>query len=183
MTVNLPVDEISRAQIVTNTYSFVNPIEVKGGSKIQFYNVRTAVPLLKSVPVLIKSPDITVIGNTSFVNTNLYGQIVRDPDTSLNISGMVKLKFDFVDQYNERYFDGIRTHDITYLDRITVDGETIGHKEEVKLPGDISVNAKKQGLVIPIIDIFNSSANFIILISLTAITIVGALLLTRIRQY
>lgn len=179
MTVNLPVDEISRAQIVTNNYSHVNPIEVNGGSKIQLYNVRTDVPLLKSVPVLIKSPDITVIGNTSFFNTNFYGQIVRDPDTSLDISGTVKLKFDFVDQYNERYLDGIRTQDITYLESISADGKTTDGKRELKLPADISITAKKQGLVVPIFDIFTSSTNLIVLGSLSLVTILVSLLLRR----
>lgn len=171
MTISLPADEISQAQIVTKNNALVNPIEIKGGSKVQFYNVTNPTPMLSSLSMLIKSPEITVIGNTSFDKTHYFAQMARVKDTSLDFTGRLKIKFNFMDQYNERYHDGIRTQDITYIDLINGDGKVTGSKSEIKLPGDISTSAKQQGLIIPIFDIFTSSANIATLSSISALAI------------
>lgn len=179
MTISLPADDISQAQIITKNYSLGNPIEIKGSSKVQFYNIRNPIPLLSSLSVLIKSPEIIVIGNSSFDNTQYFGQMARIKDTSLDISGRLKIEFDFMDQYNERYSDGIRTQDISYIRLTSVDGKVISDKNGLKLPGDISVSAKEQGLTIPVFDIFTSSANLIVLGSLSLVTILVSWLLAR----
>ena len=103
--------------------------------------------------------------------------------TPLQVSGNLKAKFDSVDHFNQWSPNGIRNQDITYLKSVAIDGETKADAEAFKIPGDISYRAKKEGLVIPLIDILSSSANIILLISLTTITIVATLLIRRIRVY
>jgi hypothetical protein len=103
--------------------------------------------------------------------------------TPLQVSGNLKAKFDSVDHFNERSPDGIKNQDITYLKSVAIDGETKADGEAFKLPGDISYRAKKEGLVIPLIDILSSSTNIILVISLTTITIIATWLIRRIRVY
>jgi hypothetical protein len=167
--------------IATINGTNINTIKVNNESKIIFYNIRSDLPFLNSVPVFIKDPEIQLNGNVSFDGT-FYGnpEMTRTP---LNISGNLQAKFDSVDHFNERSPNGIKNQDITYLKSVTIDGETKEDKEGFRLPGDISYRAKKEGLVIPLIDILSSSANIILLISLITITIVAPWLIRRIRVY
>jgi len=181
MTLNPLDSKNNQIAIATINGTQINTIKANNESKIIFYNIRSDLPFLNSVPVFIKDPEIQLNGNVSFDGT-FYG----DPEmsrTPLYISGNLKAKFDSVDHFNERSPNGIRNQDITYLKSVAIDGETKADGEGFKLPGDISYRAKKEGLVIPLIDILSSSANIILLISLTTITIVASLLIRRIRVY
>lgn len=177
MTIRISDDSNSRAQIDMNNNSMDNHIEINGGSIIKFHNVSNPIPKLISLPVQIKSPEIIVFGNASFDNTYYFGQMARIKDTSLHFSGKLKMKIDFTDQYNERYSEGIRTQDITYIVLTPIDGKTITEKNEIKLPGDISISAKQQALIVPIFDIFTSPTNFVVLGLLTLVTIIVSWLL------
>jgi hypothetical protein len=181
MTLNPLDSKNNQIAIATIKGTQINTIKANNESKIIFYNITSDLPFLNSVPVFIKDPEIQLNGNVSFDGT-FYGnpEMARRP---LYISGNLKAKFDSVDHFNERSLDGIRNQDITYLKSVAVDGETKQDGEGLKLPGDISYRAKKEGLVIPLIDILSSSANIILLISLTTITIIASWLIRRIRVY
>jgi hypothetical protein len=181
LTLNPLDSKNNQIAIATINGTIINTIKANNESKIIFYNIRSDLPFLNSVPVFIKDPEIQLNGKVS-VDGTLYGdpEIARTP---LNISGNLKAKFGSVDHFNERSPKGIKNQDITYLKSVTIDGETKEDKEGFKLPGDISYRAKKEGLVIPLIDILSSSANIILLISLTTITIVASWLIRRIRVY
>lgn len=182
MTLNPWDSKNNQIAIATINGTQINTIKANNESKIIFHNIRSDLPFLPlSVPVSIKDPEIHLNGNVSFDGT-FYG----DPEmarTPLQVSGNLKAKFDSVDHFNEWSPNGIKNQDITYLKSVAIDGETKIDEEAFKLPGDISYRAKKEGLVIPLIDILSSSANIILLISLTTITIVATLLIRRIRVY
>ena len=116
----------------------------------------------------MKNPEIAVDGNTSFKDASFYG---RSPNSyvPLKIDGTVRANFDFVDKYVKDKDNGTSTIYVTYIKSIDIND--VSHKDiELKLPGDIPPNAKNKGLAIPLKDILNSPANFIILILLTAMT-------------
>jgi len=126
----------------------------------------------------MKSPEIEVTGNISFNRTNIHAEPINRY-APLDFTGQLKAKFDIVNHYNEKHFrSGIRSDYITYLQSVSLDGK-IKRDIELKMPGDISTNAKSRGLDIPFIKIFSSSSNILILIIFTSITLIVSQLLWR----
>ena len=170
MTVKLTEDKNSNAEIVTRDGSYNNSLIASNESIIELYNVKSSVPSSRSLPVLMKNPEIAVNGNMSFKDASFYG---GGPNSyaPLKIDGKVKANFDFVDKYDGAQDNGTSRRYATYLKSIDIDG--VSHKDiELKLPGDIPSNAKNKGQEIPLKDILNSPANIMILIVLTSTTII-----------
>jgi hypothetical protein len=170
MTVKLFNGNNSRAEIITTDDSHNNTFIMNNDSKVELYDVKSKTPSSRSLHILMKNPEITVNGNTSFKDASFYG---KGPDSyaPLKIDGKINAKFDFVDNYDEPYDNGTRTKYATYLKSIDIEGVT-PKDIELKLPGDIPSNAKNKGLLIPLNKILISPANIIILIVLTSITII-----------
>ena len=178
MTVKLLPNRNSHATIVTNESGQLKTINVQNESRIEFSNIRSPSHSIQTVPVLMKNPEIGVIGNTSLNRTNIHAEPINTY-APLDFSGQLKAKFDIVNDYNEKHFrSGIRSDYITYFQNVSLDGK-IKRDLELKMPGDISVNAKSRGLDIPLIKIFNSSSNILILIIFSTITLIVSLLLWR----
>jgi hypothetical protein len=169
MTVKLTEEKNSKAEIVTSDGSHNSSLIATNGSTLKLYNVKSSASS-KSVPILMKKPEITVNGTMSFKDANFYG---RGPDSyvPLKTVGTAKAKFDFVDRYSEPQDNGTSSRYVTYLKSIDIHGVT-DKDVELKLPGDIPSNAKNKGLEIPLKDILSSPANFMILIVLTSATII-----------
>jgi hypothetical protein len=177
MTVRLLPSKNSHATIVANETGQLKTIEVQNESRIEFSKIRSPSHSIHTVPVLMKSPEIEVTGNISFKRTNIHAEPI-DRYAPLDFSGQLKAKFDIVNHYNEHSRNGIKSDYITYLQSVSIDGK-IKRDIELKIPGDISKNAKTQGLYIPFIKIFNSSSNILILIIFTSITLIVSQLLWR----
>jgi len=169
MTVKLTDENNSKAEIVTRDGSHNNSQVATNGSILELYNVKSSAPS-KSLTVLMKNPEITVNGNTSFKDASFDG---RGPNSyvPLKIDGKTKAKFDFVDKYYEPEDNGTSSRYLTYLKSIDINGIT-DKDVELKAPGDIPSSAKNKGLEIPLKDILNSPANIMILIVLTSLTII-----------
>jgi len=169
MTVKLTDENNSKAEIVTRDGSHNNSQVATNGSILELYNVKSSAPS-KSLTVLMKNPEITVNGNTSFKDASFDG---RGPNSyvPLKIDGKTKAKFDFVDKYYEPEDNGTSSRYLTYLKSIDINGIT-DKDVELKVPGDIPSSAKNKGLEIPLKDILNSPANIMILIVLTSLTII-----------
>jgi hypothetical protein len=178
MTVKLLPNINSHATIVTNESGQLKTIEVHNESRIEFSKIRSPSHSIHTVPVLMKSPEIDVTGNISFNRTNINAEPITRY-APLDFTGQLKAKFDIVNHYNEKHFrSGIRSDYITYLQSASIDGK-IKRDIELKMPGDISTNAKSRGLDIPFIKIFNSSSNILILIIFTSIALIASQLLWR----
>jgi len=178
MTVKLLPNKNSHATIVTNESNQLKTIEVHNESRIEFSKIRSPSHSIHTVPVLMKSPEIEVTGNISFNRTNIHAEPINRY-APLDFTGQLKAKFDIVNHYNEKHFrSGIRSDYITYLQSVSLDGK-IKRDIELKMPGDISTNAKSRGLDIPFIKIFSSSSNILILIIFTSITLIVSQLLWR----
>lgn len=132
MTVRLYPEKSTFMEIASESNSFINPIKVNNGSKIDFYNISAGSPL-KSVTLLLKNPEMIINGQTNIKNANFYGYLNGrgglDKGSTLNFQGKLQTKFDFVDHYNEPYREGISTSYITYLQSVMING-TIETKQE-----------------------------------------------------
>ena len=147
--------------------------------KLSYVGSRSAPPLT-FVPVILKRPEIFVDGNTSFKGTNFDGQLANSYNP-LNISGKVRIKFDITDQFNERYSNGIKSQNITYIKPITIDGKIIHEKKEMILPGDISSRAKREAAFVPLNYIFTSPVNILVIVSLAVLAVIGGRLFRKLQ--
>jgi len=181
ITIELFDNNNTRAEIVANNNSSISAIQVNNESKIDFYNVSSNSPL-KFVPILVKNPEIIVNGNISFDKTNFYGQEIDDY-IPLDVSGRVKVKFDFIDDFKEPYRNGTKIQHLSYLGSLSIDGKRTQFKQEFKLPGDISSDVKKRGLDVPLNNILGSSSNVILLIAISIATISLTWLIRRKHIY
>jgi hypothetical protein len=186
MTINL-LDKNSHAEIVSKNDSLVKTIEVKPESKIVFTKIKTRSSSM-AVPVLVKSPEIKVYGNSSFKKAiyNFFrfeGTI--NGGSPLDIDGQLEAKLDSVDNYDRPIGNGTgtRTDYITYLQSITMNGKINEYRESpFKLPGDISYEAKQKGILVPLEDILLSYYNIILLITIATATVIVCVLIGHRRK-
>ncbi len=178
MSIRLLNDKYSTAEIITtNTDSWNNTIQVKNESRIEFYDIKADSPISKSVPILVKNPEIIVNGNVRFDKTNFYGQEIDDY-IPLNISGEVKAEFDFIEDFKEPFRHGTKVQYLTYLGSLSIDGKRSYVKQSLELPGDISQDIKARGFDVPLISILQSSNNLFII---TAIIIASSISMWLLR--
>lgn len=187
MTVKLSPAKHSHSEIAIQNHSSNYTIKANNDSKIEFYKIRTNPPL-KFVPIMMKNPEIKVNGNASIKNSVFYGYISQqgklETGEPIDLQGKLNAKFDFIDHYNQPYRNGTEISYITYLQSLTMDrGNSYQPKEFLRLPGDISTQAKEEGLDIPLEKVLSSSSNIIVLIGLTTITLIAIWLLRRMHVY
>jgi len=186
ITVFLSPKRHSYMEIVTQNHSVTKSIKVNNGSKIELDKIRGEPPL-KSVPVILKSPEMEVYGHLYNNGANLYGNIASNGKlikaNAVDLEGKLEANFDFVDSYNEPYLNGSRTHYITYLQSLTLDGTLHEDKEHLKLPGDMHYKAKEAGQVIPLETVLSSSSNILVLITLSIIAIIAIWLINKLHLY
>jgi hypothetical protein len=181
MTVNLYPNGSNSAQIVTLNSSSANTIEVDNNSTINIYNISTATQ--KSIPVLLKSPEVKVVGRIGFNQSN-FDPYFSNTDIPLDEEGRLDSKINFADNYKQLYNNGTtKIQSITYLQSINVDPGIKSGDITLNLPGDISHHAKRFGPQIPLKEALFSSANLILIISIIVVTsIVWWIILPRIRS-
>ena len=185
ITVFLSPKRHSYMEIVTQNHSFIKSIKVNNGSKIELDKIKGEPPL-KSVPVILKSPEMEVYGHLYSNGANLYGNIASGGklvNAYADLEGKLEANFDFVDSYNEPYINDSRTHYITYLQSLTLDGTFHEDKEHLKLPGDMHYKAKEAGQVIPLETVLSSSSNILVVITLSIIAIIAIRLVNKLHLY
>ena len=162
MSMMLSPQRVSSTEILVNNHSAINAIQVSNGSTIKFYGIRADSSMDKPVSVLLKSPLITVNGETSFGTANFHFIGYPKPGVPLDINGHLQAKLDFVDNYIQPLLDGTRTQFVTYLQSLTIDGRIAQNQMNLEywLPGDISSRP------IQLINILLSNSNIILLLSI-----------------
>jgi hypothetical protein len=169
MTVNLSSDRYSSAEIVTLNNSHIKTIKVDNASLLNLYGIKQ--DSLKFIPVILKTPEIKVSGHIGFKESNFDPYLARGI-IPLNQEGQLSAKIDYVDKYKVIYGNGTtKMNYITYLQSIT-NNSSVDKEQPLKLPGDISPLAKKQGLHISLKEAIFSTSNFILLISISALTVI-----------
>jgi hypothetical protein len=174
MTIRLSPKELGNMEIVTQNGSSIRSIKVSNDSTIELYSINSASPS-KSVPVVLKRPEMKVDGHISIKRTYFDGFINARGGLStgvpLDLQGHLETRFDLVDNFEQPYRNATRSTYVTYLQSLAMDGSFKEDKEQVKLPGDIYFKAKETGQNIPLKKILNSPSNIITLIILISITV------------
>lgn len=174
MTVNLLPKRLSQMEIIIQNQSSIKSIKVNNDSKIVFYKIKVASPII-SLPVLLRNPSIKVNGNISIENAFPGTSALRGPiDLQGDLHGTLQAKFGFVDNYNQPYRNATKTQYVTYLETLKTDGGFGKQKEHLKLPADIYFKAKEIGQDIPLKKILTSSTNIITLIVLISVIIMAS---------
>jgi len=124
---------------------------------------------------MLKNPEISIVGHTSIKNSYFDGYLTGsgalNDGVNLDFQGNFKTRLAFTDDYNEHYRSGIRSNYISYLDGVDMIGSTDQKTDALKLPGDVSSIAIKNGDSLPLIKILTSSTNVITFASLILATI------------
>ncbi|HXW11965.1 MAG TPA: hypothetical protein VD694_04325 [Nitrososphaeraceae archaeon] len=171
MRVHLPSNRFSFMEISFQNGTLSDTIRISNGSVVDLYEVESASPL-EPISILLKNPKIMVKGNTSIENSNFDGYLnVRgklNADNPFNMEGQLKAKFDFIDHYHLPDSNNTRINYISYLQDIVTDGKIDKYQTLVKLPGDIPY----KGDEIPWKNIFTSASNVILLMLLTAVSVI-----------
>jgi hypothetical protein len=183
MTVDLLNDKNSLITLVTNNSNSSNStIRLDNESKINFYNIESESPNSNFVPIVVRTPEITVKGNVFFDKTNFYGQEIDDY-IPLNVSGLVKIKFDLIEDFIEPLRHGTKIQYLTYIDALSIEGKRNQANREVEIPGDISPEIKKRGLDVPLLSILTSSGNYIVLAATVSVVILVTFFLRRMHVF
>ncbi len=185
MTVRLAPKELSSMEIVTQNQTSKMSIKVASDSKINFNNIELVSPW-KSLPVLLRSPEIKVDGHVTIKDAYLNGFLnirsalgTGDP---LDLRGQLETKLDLVDNFDQPYRNTTSTKYVTYLQMLAMDGTSQEDKDQPRLPGDIYYKAKQRGEDLHLKKILTSPSNIIMVISLTAATIIVSNVIWR-RKY
>jgi len=155
----------------TRQYSFSD------NGTVGFRNIKTNIPEVDSLMVLVKKPEFTVTGNINF--EKIY-RSVADFYLTKDVFGVpmelsnVKLKavLDQVDNYEVAGKSGKKTNYLTYLKSLDID-ENRTHEIDLKIPGQISDRAKAEGMEVPwkkIITSYTSVTSLFILIVVVLLT-------------
>ena len=153
--------------------SSVNTIKVDNDSTINFYNISGAASQ-KSIPVLLKSPEVKVIGHIGFNQSNFDPYFVNN-EIPLDKEGQLETKVNFVDNYKQFYENGTtKIQYITYLQSINIEPGINWGDIMLNLPGDISHHAKRFGPQIPLKEALFSSTGLILMISIIVVTMIGS---------
>ena len=150
------------------------PVEI-GQGEIHFHKIRGTSERRVLLPILLKSPEIDMMGNISF--DDLYSRDPNHPndwiseDVPLEANGTMIAKFGYVDKLPGEVPDFA-----TYFDLIHSNVITNSQKIHFKIPGDVSNISKQSGVEIPIAAAMNSLPNFISLLVSSGLAVLTILL-------
>ena len=117
---------------------------------------------------LVKNPDIKFTGNATIDNPD-FSNYPLSGSRFLKINGTISTKFDHVDDYNEKNDRSTETRFITYLNSLNITGKTNPYIEKLRIMGDISYRARNHDVNVPLQQIFTSTQNIILLVSVFVI--------------
>jgi hypothetical protein len=163
-------------------------------TEIRFFEVQTDAKNIGSISALMKMPSIKITNKDD--HTPLEEQLGEGTtaisfkrDSSQNkpikinrLSGNIASTVGYVDDYNERYHDTIKTQFVTYLDQniqiiredapVSTPGDYNRKKLQIAIPGDISMYAKEHGIELTWEDAIGSTNSIIMAVLIAAVTII-----------
>jgi hypothetical protein len=174
--VNVFPDKLSSAEINTLNGSIIRTTDISNNSIIDFYEITTAHPL-DPISLLLKSPDVIVNGQIHFARSN-FDLDFNYVDMPLDTEGILKSKIAFVDDYEQTYENGTtKLQFVTFLQSISLNRTTYDSGITFEPPGDISHYAKRYGPQIPLNEAILSYSNFVLLLSICIVSIIGSWLI------
>lgn len=170
---HVPTESPVRIKVVPGEYGGA-AIAIINQSKVNTFNFTDnfEIDILKgsnnssngSLDFLIKNPEIDFIGRAIIDSPDFYN-VLLSGSRYLKINGTISAQFDHVDDYYEKRDGLLESRYITYLKNISITGETNPHTESIGIMGDISNRARNHGVGIPIQEIFISTQNLILIVS------------------
>ena len=121
-----------------------------------------------SLNFLVKNPEIKFTGN-AIIDSPDFSNFPLSGSRFLKINGTISTIFDHVDDYHVRNDRSTETRYITYLNGLNITGKTNPYVEKLRIMGDISYRARNHDVGIPLQQIFTSTQNIILLISVFVI--------------
>jgi hypothetical protein len=147
---------------------------------IEFHNIRTNYPEIKSIPILMKSPEIAVNGNATFA---LLYHDVTDFDKTygikgvpVKINGKLSAKIHHIDHYDTSGKRSYSKNYLTYFKWLKTYGSNVESPYQpiyFEIPGDISPSAKVAKSQVPWQSAAGSNASILVAISLFIIMLVA----------
>jgi len=179
-TVNLTLkilDKSGKAEFLAttsnNTGKYNVPITIGDKEEILFQNIGLQNSSAANQTFIMKRPGINASGNIT-VN-NLYIPYTEERD--VNLRGL-NTSLDHLDTLVTNYKNASRMQYVTYLKWIQTDRMPEDKQISVKIPGDISERAKREGVQVPWQEVMVSKNGIILLLS---VVIVTAVVLWRLR--
>jgi hypothetical protein len=179
-TVNLTLkilDKSGKAEFLAttsnNTGKYNVPITIGDKEEILFQNIGLQNSSAANQTFIMKRPGINASGNIT-VN-NLYIPYTEERD--VNLRGL-NASLDHLDTLVTKYKNASRIQYVTYLKWIQTDRMPEDKQVSVKIPGDISERAKREGVQVPWQEVMVSKNGIILLLSVVCVT---AVVLWRLR--
>ena len=155
-----------------------------GSEQITLNKVRTDIKSVRYITVLMKDPEINIIRENKDITKGREDQsssiqfrrnTLESVPTKIDRDvGDIKLNVDHVDNYNEAFRNWTKTQFITYLKNDIQITDMAPHADEPslftklmsKMPGDISENAKQNGIEVPWRKVLHSINNMILALTI-----------------
>ena len=168
-------------------------VSENASEQITLNKVRTDIKSVRYITVLMKDPEINIMHENKDITKDRDDQsnsiqFRRNTPESVPTKidrdvGDIKLNVDHVDNYDEAFRNWTKTQFITYLKNDIQITDTVPHVDEQsiftklmsKKPGDISENAKQNGIEVPWRKVLYSTHNLIL--TLTIIFIISLVIL------
>jgi hypothetical protein len=183
-------------RIKVSDYNYDFQPDGNSTGQILIHNVRTDIQAIRYISTLMKSPEIKITqgheakgakGSTE-EEPRAIRFIKNSPDNSPTEiekqKGEIKINVDHVDNYDQHYYDWVRTKFITYLKndiQITDENKNIvsQNKEQSlftelmsKIPGDISEYAKVHEIEVPWRSVISSTPGVIIALTILVVMLI-----------
>jgi hypothetical protein len=139
------------------TFNFTDSVEI-------YIQKRSDKLSNSSLSLLIKNPEIKFIGKANIDSPNFSGNPLSG-SRFLKINGTISTIIDHVDDYYEKSDKTIGARYITYLKGLNITGITNPQVDKLPIMGDISYRAKNHHIGIPLQEIFSSTQNIMLIVS------------------
>ena len=172
LTIDLSSKMLSQMEVLVQDQSSTNIITVHNDAVVKFHGIKAIHPL-KSVPVMIKSPELNITGKIKIENAFQGPEAQRGPlNLKGSLDGILAGRIEFVDHYYQHDGNGTKIQYITYLPSLTISGTFKHDEERLKLPGDIYFRTRERGQDIPL-ETMLSSNNLTVMAVLIPIIVVA----------
>jgi len=164
--------EFTIASCTNNSYCN-QQIKIPNGD-LAFHSIKTDAPNVQFLPVLLKSPEITINNGTAKINLDSNRNNTVQPVGNIVANGIIAANVDHADVYNSFNKNGTKTDIVTFLKSLYIKGNYMLENREsdtFRLPGDISVRAKDKGIGVPWETMLVSFSSIIIMISIIVVVI------------
>jgi len=165
------LDKSGKAEFIVtvsnDTGKYNIPISIGNKEEIRFRDIGVQDLSTDNQTIIMKRPEINATGNIT-VN-NLYTPARGESDINLK---QLNASLHHSDNYVTNYHNASRMQHVTYLNWIQTKDTPEDKEIAVKIPGDISERAKRNGVQVPWEEVMVSKNGIILLLSVISVSTV-----------